>query len=179
VLNAGVLMALPALISQGLSSFFKVYNPLASGFYGLHHMILISCFLALCRIKTTEQLKQYAPGEFGKLIGLDRIPEVGHFRKKIKQIVSQSKTDLLHKTLFKKWTAELSDLFFYIDGHVRVYHGSKATLSKKYVSKEKLSLNGTTEFWVNQQNGMPLMVIIAELNEKFKTRHRANNKTNN
>lgn len=168
MLNAGVLMALPALISQGLSSFFKVYNPLASGFYGLHHMILISCFLALCRIKTTEQLKQYAPGEFGKLIGLDRIPEVGHFRKKIKQIVSQSKTDLLHKTLFKKWTAELSDLFFYIDGHVRVYHGSKATLSKKYVSREKLSLNGTTEFWVNQQNGMPLMVIIAELNEKLK-----------
>jgi len=32
--------------------------------------------MALCRIKTTEQLRKYSPGEFGNLLGLDRVPEV-------------------------------------------------------------------------------------------------------
>ena len=56
----------------------------------------------------------------------------------------------------------------YIDGHVRVYHGKKANLSKRYVSREKLCLSGTTEFWINDQSGMPLMVITGEVNEKLK-----------
>lgn len=169
VLHAGVLLSLPALISQGLSKAFHVYSPLPPGFYGLQHMLLLLCFMALCRIKNPEQLKKYPPGEWGKLLGLDRIPEVGYFRKKFKQIIEQAKTDTFHKELFLEWTSHLTEFFFYIDGHVRVYQGSKANLPKRFVSREKLCLNGTTEFWVNDQQGMPLMVITGELNEKLKT----------
>jgi len=168
VLNAGVLFALPALISQGLERFFKVFNPLPPGFYGLHHVILILCFMALCRIKNPEQLKKHPPGELGKLLGLDRIPEVGYFRTKIKQITDQSKSDELHVELFRWYAAEMPELFFYIDGHVRVYHGDLANLPKRFVSREKLCLSGTTEFWVNDQQGLPLMVVTGELNEKLK-----------
>jgi hypothetical protein len=169
VLNAGVLLSIPALISQGLSKAFNVYSPLPSGFYGLQQMLLLLCFMALCRIKNPEQLKKYPPGEWGKLLGLDRIPEVGYFRKKIKQIINQARTDEFHRVLFLEWTSQLPDMFFYIDGHVRVYHGSKANLPKRYVSREKLCLNGTTEFWVNDQQGIPLLVITGELNENLKT----------
>jgi hypothetical protein len=168
VLNAGVLFALPSLISQGLERFFKVFKPLPSGFYGLHHVILILCFMALCRIKNPEQLKKHPPGELGKLLGLDRIPEVGYFREKIKQITDQSKADELHAELFRSWTEELPEMFFYIDGHVRVYHGEMANLPKRFVSREKLCLSGTTEFWVNDQQGLPLMVVTGELNGKLK-----------
>lgn len=168
VLNAGVLFALPALISQGLERFFKVFNPLPPGFYGLHHVILTLCFMALCRIKNPEQLKKHSPGELGKLLGLDRIPEVGYFRTKIKQITDQSKSDELHAELFRWYAAEMPELFFYIDGHVRVYHGDLANLPKRFVSREKLCLSGTTEFWVNDQQGLPLMVVTGELNEKLK-----------
>jgi hypothetical protein len=168
VLNAGVLFALPALISQGLDWFFKVFKPLPSGFYGLHHVILILCFMALCRIKNPEQLKKHPPGELGKLLGLDRIPEVGYFRTKIKQITDQSKSDELHAELFRWYADEMPNLFFYIDGHVRVYHGDLANLPKRFVSREKLCLSGTTEFWVNDQQGLPLMVVTGELNEKLK-----------
>ena len=168
VLNAGVLLAIPALISQGLSKAFSTYSPLPSGFYGLQHILLLLCFMALCRIKSPEELKKYPPGELGKLLGLDRIPEVGYFRKKVKQIIDQAKTDDLHKELFLEWTSVMPELFFYIDGHIRVYHGNKATLPKRFVSREKLCLNGTTEFWINDQQGMPLMVITGELNEKLK-----------
>jgi len=63
----------------------------------------------------------------------------------------------------------MPEMFFYIDGHVRVYHGEKANLPKRFVSREKLCLSGTTEFWVNDQQGLPLMVVTGELNEKLKS----------
>lgn len=122
----------------------------------------------LCRIKNVEQLKNHSPGEFGKLLGLDRIPEVGYFRTKLKQITDQSKCDELHSLLLSSWTKDMPEMFFYIDGHVRVYHGQKANLPKRFVSREKLCLSGTTEYWVNDQQGLPLMVLTAELNEKLK-----------
>lgn len=169
VLNAGVLFGVPALLAQGLGKAFKVYSPLPPGFYGLHHIIIMLCFMALCRIKNPEQLKKHPPGELGKLLGLDRVPEVGHFREKLRQITVQSKTDDLHNELFRSWTEEMPELFFYVDGHVRVYHGKKANLPKRFVSREKLCLSGTTEFWVNDKNGLPLMVATGELNEKLKS----------
>jgi hypothetical protein len=168
VLNGGVLLSLPALVSQGLERVFKVLRPLQAGFYGLHHMVLLTSFMALCRIRNAEQLKRHSPGDLGKLLGLDRVPEAGYFRTKLRQILAQAKGDELHRELFGQWVGEMPELFFYIDGHVRVYHGSKANLPKRFVSREKLCLSGTTEFWVNDQQGLPLMVITAELNEKLK-----------
>jgi hypothetical protein len=168
VLNAGVLFSIPALIAQGLGHFFKILNPLPSGFYGLHHIILTLCFMTLCRIKNPEQLKKNSPGEFGKLLGLDRIPEVKYFRTKLRQITDQSKMDELHAELFQDWVGSLPELFFYIDGHVIVYHGEEANLPKRFVSRQKLCLPGSTEFWVNDQKGMPLMVINAEVTDKIK-----------
>ena len=168
-MHAGVLFSIPSLISQGLNHFFNAFKPLPAGFYGLHHVILILCFMALCRIKNPEQLKKYPPGELGKLLGLDRIPEVRYFRKKIKQITDQSNSDKLHTELFQFWAESMPEMFFYIDGHVLVYHGELANLPKRFVSREKLCLSGTTEFWVNDQRGLPLMVVTGELNEKLKT----------
>lgn len=168
MLNAGVLFSLPALVCQGLDTIFKVLKPLPGGFYGLHHIILTLCFMFLCRIKNPEQLKKHPPGEFGKLLGLDRIPEVGYFRTKLEQITSQSKAEDLHTALFRSWTKEMPEMFFYIDGHVRVYHGHEANLPKRFVSRQKLCLSGTTEYWVNDQEGLPLMVLTGELNEKLK-----------
>jgi len=168
MLNAGVLFSIPALISQGIEKLFTVFRPLPAGFYGLHHIVLILCFMALCRIKNPEQLKKYPPGELGKLLGLDRIPEVRYFRKKLKQITDQSKSDELHAELFHSWAEMLPEMFFYIDGHVRVYHGHLANLPKRFVSREKLCLSGTTEFWINDEKGLPLMVLTGELNEKLK-----------
>ncbi|NDP22908.1 MAG: hypothetical protein GZ091_17790 [Paludibacter sp.] len=124
--------------------------------------------MALCRIKNPEQLKKHSPGELGKLLGLDRIPQVEHFRTKLKQITDQSKKDELHSVLFQSWVEQMPQMFFYIDGHVLVYHGDKTNLPKRFVSREKLCLSGTTEFWINDQSGLPFMVITGELNEKLK-----------
>ena len=50
-----------------------------------------------------------------------------------------------------------------------VYRGDEANMPKRFVSWEKLCLSGTTEYWINDQTGLPLMVITAELNEKLKS----------
>jgi hypothetical protein len=166
--NGGVLFALPALLSQGLNKLFTSFRRLPNGFYGLHHILLLLCFMALCRIKNIEQLKKTSVGELGKLLGLDRIPQVEYLRKKVKQITDQGNCDSAGDTLFMLWREQMSDLFFYIDGHVRVYSGHVAHLPKHYVSRQKLCLSATTEFYVNTFEGYPLMVIHGELNERLK-----------
>jgi len=166
--NGGVLFSLPALISQGLDKLFTSFGKLPNGFYGLHHILILLCFMALCRIKNIEQLKKTSVGEFGKLLGLDRIPQVEYLRTKIRQITDQQQCDCAANSLFLLWREKMSDLFFYIDGHVRVYSGKEANLPKHYVSREKLCLSATTEFYVNTFEGLPLMVINGELNEKLK-----------
>jgi hypothetical protein len=49
--------------------------------------------------------------------------------------------------------------YLYVDGHVRVYHGTGALLPRRYVSREKLCLRGTTDYWVNDALGRPFFVV--------------------
>ncbi|MDD4191988.1 MAG: hypothetical protein PHI28_11695, partial [Mangrovibacterium sp.] len=42
-------------------------------------------------------------------LGLDRVPEVGYLRKKIRQVIDQSKTDQLHTELFHSWVTEMPE----------------------------------------------------------------------
>lgn len=166
--NAGVLFALPALLAQGLLKYKQVYQELSPGYYGLQSTILTLAFMALCRIKNPEQLKQQKVGELGALIGLDRMPEARCLRAKIQAIVSQYKAKEYNMLLFNDWLGNISDFFFYIDGHVRIYHGHKASLPVKYVSRQKLCLSATTEYWVNDAEGLPYLVFMGELSEKMK-----------
>src|SRR5437667_5555952 len=47
----------------------------------------------------------------------------------------------------------------YVDGHVRVYHGSLGPLPRLYVARQKLCLRGTTDYWVNGLGGEPFFVV--------------------
>jgi hypothetical protein len=123
----------------------------------------------LCRIKNPEQLKRVSPGEFGKLLGIDRIPEAKCIRAKLKQISDQGKAIEWNKSLAREWAESDENEFYYIDGHIQVYHGYKATLGKKHVSRQKLCLPGMQEFWVNNQSGMPYFYVTGNVNEKLQT----------
>jgi len=101
--KAGVLLAVPALIAQGLLKCKEVYQELSSGYYGLRSTILTIAFMALCRIKNLEQLKQQKVGELGSLLGLDRVPETRCLRDKIQQIVKQHKAKDFNTLLFNHW----------------------------------------------------------------------------
>lgn len=162
----GVLFLLPSLLATGLLSYQNHYQPL-SGYYDLDIIILTLAFMYLCRIKNPEQLKHISPGEFGKLLGLDRIPEAKNLRFKMSEIVEQKRAEKWNRELARSWVETEKTAFYYIDGHVKVYSGYKANLGKKHISRLKLCLPGMTEFWINNSEGLPYFVVTGEVNEKM------------
>jgi hypothetical protein len=53
--------------------------------------------------------------------------------------------------------------FLYVDGHVRAYHGQR-TISQAYVARRHLAMPATTDYWINDRAGDPLLVITGEVN---------------
>jgi len=162
----GVLFLLPSLLATGLLSYQNHYGDL-SGYYDLDTIILTLAFMYLCRIKNPEQLKHISPGEFGKLLGLDRIPEAKNLRFKMSEIVKQKQAMKWNRELAASWVEDEETAFYYIDGHVKVYSGYKANLGRKHISRLKLCLPGMMEFWVNNSEGLPYFVVTGEVNEKM------------
>ena len=78
--KGGVLCALPALLSNGLLNNIEQHLGKLTGYYQTFHILLLLAFMGLCRIKNAEQLREHAPGEFGKLLGLDRAPRSSLFK---------------------------------------------------------------------------------------------------
>ena len=64
-------------------------------------------------------------------------------------------------SLAKSWMEEDPEAagVLYVDGHVRVYHGSKSKLPRRYVSRQRLALRGITDYWVNDLLGRPFFTI--------------------
>ncbi|HKL82156.1 MAG TPA: hypothetical protein VJ879_06540, partial [Desulfobacter sp.] len=81
--NAGVLCAVPALLANGILEGAEKLLGKISGYYTIFQILLVLAFMTLCRIKTVERLRENPPGEFGKLLGLDRIPEARCLREKM------------------------------------------------------------------------------------------------
>jgi len=123
----------------------------------------------LSRIKNPEQLRHIVGSEFGKLLGIDRVPEAKRLRIRLSQISRQKKAGEWMSDLFQFWLGdkENQDFFFYVDGHVRVYHGKKANPGKKYISRQRLCLPGTSQYWINDSYGNPFLYIDAPVNEKL------------
>jgi hypothetical protein len=52
---------------------------------------------------------------------------------------------------------------FYVDGHVRVYHGEEALLPRHFFPRQKLYLRATADYWVNAMDGQPFFYINQEI----------------
>ena len=157
----GVLAGLPTLCANGLLSGLGKHLSLPHGFYSALHILLTLGFMALGRIRRPEGLRQFPPGEFGKVLGLDRVPEVRTLREKIVLLAERGQPETWMKELARTWMeADPQEAgYLYVDGHVRVYHGSGTLLPRRYVSREKLCLRGTTDYWVNDAVGRPFFVV--------------------
>lgn len=156
----GILCALPALLGNGLLSGIGTLGRLGGYYHGMHVLLLLA-FMALARIKTAESLRGKAPGEFGKLMGLDRIPEVRCLRKKMDQLSRDESAERWAVELGRAWMeAEPESVgTLYVDGHMRVYHGHKTKPPRKFVSRQRLCLRGVNDYWVNDAIGRPFFVI--------------------
>jgi len=157
----GLLAGLPALCSNGLLTGLGRHLSLPKGFYSAMHILILLGFMALARIRRPEGLRHVPPGELGKGVGLDRAPEVRTLRKKIAVMAENGTPEKWMKELSRTWMeADPQEAgYLYVDGHVRVYHGSGTLLPRRYVSRERLCLRGTTDYWINDALGRPFFVV--------------------
>ena len=167
IARAGVLLAVPALVQSGIfSAAQEIYGSIGPSFYGLRTTMLSLLLLALLRIKRPEGLKEHVPADLGRLLGLDRAPEVKTLRRKLTDLARFQKAELFGRKLAQTRVARRGAMmgFLYTDGHVRVYHGKKR-IPKTYSTRMRLALPATTDYWVNDKAGDPVFVVTAEFNE--------------
>ena len=166
VAGAGVMLAIPLLVQSGIFRIArKVYGDIGPAFYGLRTTLLTLLLMALSRIKRPESLKEHDPAMLGRILGLDRAPEVKTVRRKLTRLSSYHQAERLGAELARLRVAQRGRImgFLYIDGHVRVYHGQR-NIPKTHVARVRLSMPATTDYWVNDQRGDPLLVMTAPAN---------------
>jgi prepilin-type processing-associated H-X9-DG protein len=164
--RAGVLLAIPALTKTGVFDCAKaVFGDIGPAFYGLRTTVLTLLLMALLRIKRPEALKEHAPPDLGRLLGLDRAPEVKTLRRKLSTLAAFGRAVQFGRELARRRVQTHGNAlgFLYTDGHVRVYHG-KHPIPKAHVARMRLSMPATSDYWVNDQGGEPLFVVTAEAN---------------
>ena len=157
---------LPVLVASGVFECAqKIYGSLGPAFYGLRTSLLTLLLMALWRIKRPEGLKEYSPQDLGRVLGLDRAPEVKTLRRKLARLAAAGRAAQFGQALAQQRVALRGEAlgFLYVDGHVRVYHGQHA-LPKAHVARMRISLPATSDYWVNDSAGDPLFVVTAEAN---------------
>jgi prepilin-type processing-associated H-X9-DG protein len=164
--RAGVLLAIPGLLGTGvLECARSVFGDIGPAFYGLRTSVVAFVLMALLRIKRPEGLKEQSPEDLGRLLGLDRAPEVKTLRRKLARLASHGRAAAFGRALALRRVAAHGPAmgFLYVDGHVRVYHG-KHTLPKTHIARMRICAPATSDYWVNDVHGEPLFLVTAEAN---------------
>jgi hypothetical protein len=169
---AGLLLALPALAGTGLLETARsVYGRLKNGFYGLETMLVLLVFLALLREPRAEGAARIPPAALGRLLGLDRAPEVKTIRRKLGELAAARRAADWQLAIARHHAATRHDDlgFLYVDGHARAYFGTRV-VQKTHVARLKFPAPATEETWVTSGRGDPMLVVIGEPSESLAAR---------
>jgi hypothetical protein len=165
---AGLLLAIPALEATGLlSCAATVFGSLRNGFYGLDTMLLEGVLRALAGEPRAEGATRIDPHALGRILGLDRGPEVKTIRRNITALAGTGRAEELLAAMAAAHVARLDksdpDLLavFYVDGHVRAYQGGRK-VAKTHLSRLKFPAPATVETWISDASGDPVLVIMAD-----------------
>ena len=112
-------------------------------------------------MRNPEQLRYQQPGEWGRLLGLDRCCAPDTLRRKLAQLCDQPvAVQAWADQLARHWLADEQDALaaLFVDGHVKVYTG-QARLPKHFVSRQRLQLPADTGFWIHKPGGKPLLCL--------------------
>jgi hypothetical protein len=171
---AGVLLSLPALLSNGLLTHSKDFK-LDNVYYSEEMIFLCLAFLSLLRVKNINQANTIPCGELGRVLGLDRIPEVKTLRDRIARFTAKGDVQQWSAKLSQGWMSANAGLagVLYIDGHVNIYYGQATNMPKRFTSRLRLCMSGSTDYWVNDKTGQPFFVVSEAINsgmiEQIKT----------
>ena len=126
-------------------------------------MLVVGVFMALLREARAEGATRIPPDALGRVLGLDRAPEVKTIRRKLGELAAAGKAADLQLALARHHAAASPGTlgFLYIDGHTRAYFG-KRDIQKMHVTRLKFPGPATEETWVTGSAGDPLLVVMAQ-----------------
>ncbi|MHB1890187.1 MAG: putative transposase [Acidimicrobiales bacterium] len=164
---AASLLVLPALATTGLIEVAtalygagrKVAGIRRSAFYGLRSLILCVVFSCLVGEPRAEGVTRLDPIAIGRLLGLDRAPEVKRLRFRLGELAKEHRADDLVMALAARHVDIHPEAvgLLYIDGHVRAYHGG-AEVPKAHVARIRLAMPAELDTWVTDRFGDGLLV---------------------
>ncbi len=160
----GLLLALPTLAETGLLEAAQtVYGKLRNGFYGLRSVVLVLVFMALLRDPRAEGATRIVPQDLGRVLALDRAPEVKTLRRRLRKLADRGLGSEFVKALAQHHARARSEAMavLYLDGHTRVYSG-KRRLSKTHITRLRTAGPATEENWVCDGDGEPVLVVLQE-----------------
>jgi prepilin-type processing-associated H-X9-DG protein len=161
---AGLALALPALAATGLlDTAHEVYGEFGTGFYSLDTMLCEGVFRALLGDARAEAAARVDPVALGRVLGLDRAPEVKTIRRKIRVLATAGRAGDWIAAMARRHAQARPEqaAVLYVDGHVRAYQGTRK-IAKTHVPRLKFPAPATVETWVCDAAGDPLLVVMAE-----------------
>ncbi|QGH70253.1 hypothetical protein GCE65_12630 [Pseudactinotalea sp. HY158] len=131
-------------------------------------MLLEGVLRALAGQPRAEGAGRFAPVDLGRVLGMDRAPEVKTIRRKIGQLTARGRAgDLLAGMaahhLGRPGAASRDEdlgLVLYVDGHVRAYQGTKK-IAKTHLSRLRFPAPATVETWISDAAGDPVLVVMS------------------
>lgn len=165
---AGLLLGLPPLEATGLlGTATRVYGALPSGFYGLGTVLCEAVFRTLAGAPRAEGATRLDPAALGRVLGMDRAPEVKTIRRKLGQLAAAGKAGELIAGMAAHHLDRLAEtqgqgqdgLVLYVDGHVRAYQGTKK-IAKTHLSRLRFPAPATVETWVCDAADDPVLVVM-------------------
>ncbi len=157
---AGSLLILPSLSVTGLlDGFSSLYASSRAAFYSLRSLVLALVFCALIGEPRAEGLTRTSPLDLGRLIGLDRAPEVGTMRRRMDELAGARRSGELLSVLARHHAQAHPEQMgvLYLDGHVRAYHGG-ADLPRAHLARARIAMAATTDTWLTDSRGDAVLV---------------------
>ena len=162
----GAALYYPALQALGLLDAGAACFRLAgAACFGVRAVLLTLFFLSLVSKTTVEAAKHLRRWEFGPLVGAGRAPAVKTLRRKLGELIKQGQASRFGELLARRWVEQgvIATAYLYVDGHVKAYTG-KRKLAECWNAQRRMPLPGLLTYFVNDQQGRPLLFITEEAN---------------
>jgi prepilin-type processing-associated H-X9-DG protein len=156
----GALLILPTLAVTGLlEASEKVLGLPKAAFYSLRSLLLSLVFCALLGEPRAEGVTRMDPPALGRLIGLDRAPEVKTIRRRMRALAALRRSEELLMALARHHAQAHPEAMgvLYVDGHVRAYHGG-ADLPRAHLARARIAMAATTDTWLADSAGAAVLV---------------------
>jgi transposase len=162
----GATLYYPALQALGLlEAAANCFRLPGATCFGVRAVMLTLFFLSLFSKTTPEAAKHLRRWDFGPLVGTERAPVVKTLRRKLGVLINQGQATRFGALLARRWVEQgvIATAYLYVDGHVKAYTG-KRKLSECWNPQRRMPLPGLLSYFVNDQQGRPLLVLTEEAN---------------